>query len=67
MIPATLPVPRATHAKLLVVDAEGTVRHHARAEFLDLVREGDIVVANDAATCPRAFPAFTGPRALPWR
>ena len=61
MIPATLPVPRAADAKLLVVDAEGTVRHHARAEFLDLVREGDIVVANDAATLPASLSGLHWP------
>ena len=58
MINASVPIQRAPDAKLLVVDENGAVTHHARAAFPNLVREGDIVVANDAATLPASLSAF---------
>jgi S-adenosylmethionine:tRNA ribosyltransferase-isomerase len=42
-------------AKLLVIDECGTITHCARADFPTLVREGDVVVANDAATLPASL------------
>jgi S-adenosylmethionine:tRNA ribosyltransferase-isomerase len=55
MIPAGIPVQRTAGARLLVVDASGAVTDHARASFPDLVRMGDVVVANDAATLPASL------------
>ena len=55
MIPASLPIQRPAHAKLLVIDGAGNISHHARSEFAELVRRGDVVVANDAATLPASL------------
>jgi S-adenosylmethionine:tRNA ribosyltransferase-isomerase len=55
MIPAGVPIQHPTDARLLVVHADGAVSHRARAEFPELVRGGDIVVANDAATLPASL------------
>ena len=65
MIPAGVPIQRAADAKLLVVDADGGVSHQARAEFTDLVREGDIVIANDAATLPASLSGVHLPTGAP--
>ena len=40
--------------------------YRARAELPDLVREGDIVIANDAATLPASLSGVHCRRALPW-
>jgi S-adenosylmethionine:tRNA ribosyltransferase-isomerase len=42
-------------AKLLVVDAREGLRHVARHTFADILRAGDLVVANDAATLPASL------------
>jgi S-adenosylmethionine:tRNA ribosyltransferase-isomerase len=55
MIGASVPIQRSPDARLLVVDDYGDVTHHARADFPNLVREGDTVVANDAATLPASL------------
>jgi len=55
MIPADLPVQRPADAKLLVVDAQHQLRDVARLAFVDLLRPGDLVVANDAATLPASL------------
>jgi S-adenosylmethionine:tRNA ribosyltransferase-isomerase len=55
MIAAPLPVQRPSNAKVLIVDAEGNIEHQARSEFADLLRPGDVVVANDAATLPASL------------
>ena len=55
MIAATVPIPRAPDARLLVVDEDGALTHHVRADFPNLVCEHDIVVANDAATLPASL------------
>lgn len=55
MIAAAVPIQRAPGARLLVVDEHGVVSHHARAGFLDFVRRGDAVIANDAATLPASL------------
>jgi S-adenosylmethionine:tRNA ribosyltransferase-isomerase len=52
MIPSTVAVQRPADAKLLVVDACGTITHHRRADFPTLIEAGDLVIANDAATLP---------------
>jgi len=55
MIAAGVPVQRPSNAKLLVVDGLGNIGHRARSEFVNVLRPGDVVIANDAATCRRAF------------
>lgn len=52
---ATVPSQRPPGAKLLVLDPEGGIRHWARAGILHLLRAGDLVVANDAATLPASL------------
>lgn len=42
-------------ARLMVVAADGTVAHRARAELPDLLRPGDLLVVNDAATLPASL------------
>jgi len=55
MIAAPLPIQRPADAKLLVVDGRGRVTHRSRSRFVDLLRCGDLVVANDAATMPASL------------
>jgi S-adenosylmethionine:tRNA ribosyltransferase-isomerase len=52
MTAAHRPIQRPPRAKLLVVDARGNIEHWPRSRFADLLRPGDLVVANDAATLP---------------
>jgi S-adenosylmethionine:tRNA ribosyltransferase-isomerase len=65
MIAADTPVQRPADAKLLVLDADGTILHAPRSALADHLRPGDVVVANDAATLPaslRGAHAPTGAR-----
>jgi S-adenosylmethionine:tRNA ribosyltransferase-isomerase len=55
MIAAHLPIQRPPEAKLLVVDARGEIRHAPRVRFVDCLRRGDLVIANDAATLPASL------------
>ena len=55
MIAASLPIHRHAETQLLVVDRTGTIRHGKRSEFVALLRPGDLVVANDAATLPASL------------
>jgi S-adenosylmethionine:tRNA ribosyltransferase-isomerase len=55
VIAAARPVQRPDDARLLVVDARGRIRHAARSRFVDLLCEGDLVIANDAATLPASL------------
>jgi S-adenosylmethionine:tRNA ribosyltransferase-isomerase len=52
---ATLPVQRPPQARLLAVDARGELRHAPRTALPQLLRPGDLVVANDAATLPASL------------
>ncbi|MBV8552743.1 MAG: S-adenosylmethionine:tRNA ribosyltransferase-isomerase [Acidobacteriaceae bacterium] len=61
MIAASLPVQRPSNAKLLVVDSRGKTANRARSEFVSLLRPGDVVVANDAATLPASLSGRHGP------
>jgi len=40
---------------LLVVDRQGKIQHWLRSKFIDLLRPGDLVIANDAATLPASL------------
>jgi S-adenosylmethionine:tRNA ribosyltransferase-isomerase len=55
MIAADRPVQRPQHARLLVVDAQGCMTHAMRSRFVDFLRSGDLVIANDAATLPASL------------
>jgi S-adenosylmethionine:tRNA ribosyltransferase-isomerase len=52
---ATTPIQRAPDARLMVIDAEGQVRHSLRARLADHLGPGDVLVANDAATLPASL------------
>jgi S-adenosylmethionine:tRNA ribosyltransferase-isomerase len=55
VIAAAEPVQRPGDAKLLVVDARGRMRHALRRDLVDHLHDGDLVVANDAATLPASL------------
>jgi S-adenosylmethionine:tRNA ribosyltransferase-isomerase len=55
MIAADRPVQRPPQAKLLVIDAHGEVTRAPRAAFVEFLRPGDLVIANDAATLPASL------------
>jgi S-adenosylmethionine:tRNA ribosyltransferase-isomerase len=55
MIAASLPVKHPPLAKLLVVRRDGRLEHRARSALARLLRRGDLVVANDAATLPASL------------
>ncbi|MBC7932131.1 MAG: S-adenosylmethionine:tRNA ribosyltransferase-isomerase [Rubrivivax sp.] len=55
MIAADMAVQRPPNAKLLVVDASRRIGHAPRADFVKLLRRGDLVIANDAATLPASL------------
>ncbi|HLX27387.1 MAG TPA: S-adenosylmethionine:tRNA ribosyltransferase-isomerase [Casimicrobiaceae bacterium] len=52
MIIARDPVQRPIDAKLLAIDARGRITHWPRRALPKLLRRGDLVIANDAATLP---------------
>jgi S-adenosylmethionine:tRNA ribosyltransferase-isomerase len=47
--------PDRQSAKLLAVNADGSMQHLPRTELASLLRAGDLVVANDAATLPASL------------
>ena len=55
MIAANQPVQRPSNAKVLMADRKGNIEHHVRSELPNLLRPGDVVVANDAATLPASL------------
>jgi S-adenosylmethionine:tRNA ribosyltransferase-isomerase len=55
MIAADRPVQRPPQAKLLVSNARGEIVHAPRATFVEFLRPGDLVIANDAATLPASL------------
>jgi S-adenosylmethionine:tRNA ribosyltransferase-isomerase len=55
MIAAHRPIHRPPQAKLLVINSRGEITHAPRAAFVDFLRPGDLVVANDAATLPASL------------
>jgi S-adenosylmethionine:tRNA ribosyltransferase-isomerase len=52
---ADRPVQRPAQAKLLIVDAAGHVRHVPRDAVTSVLRPGDVLIANDAATLPASL------------
>lgn len=61
MIAADRPVQRPPDARLLVIDAGGRITQAPRSKFVDFLRPGDLVVANDAATLPASLHGRHGP------
>ena len=55
MIAADRAVQRPRGARLLVVDANGRITAAKRTQWLDFLRRGDLVIANDAATLPASL------------
>ncbi len=55
MIPADHPAQRPSTARLLHIDEHGAIRHAPRAQLVKLLRPGDLVIANDAATLPASL------------
>jgi len=52
---AVRPIQRPPDARLLAIDAHRHIRHVRRNRFVDLLHEGDLVIANDAATLPASL------------
>ncbi len=52
---AGLAIQRPPQAKLMVIDADGDIRHVLRTGFVEQLRSGDLVVANDASTLPASL------------
>ncbi len=47
--------PRSGAARLLVVAGDGAIAHRSSRDLVHVVRPGDVVVANDAATLPASL------------
>ena len=65
MIPASVATQRPPDARLLVIDKWGAITHRVRVDFPALVDEGDVVVANNAATLPASLAGVHVPTASP--
>ncbi len=61
MIAADRPIRHAPAAGLVVVDARGEITHTRRAAFVEFLRPGDLVIANDAATLPASLQGIHEP------
>lgn len=55
MLAATTPSQRPATARLLHVSADGAMQVLPRHRWIDVLRAGDLVVANDAATLPASL------------
>jgi S-adenosylmethionine:tRNA ribosyltransferase-isomerase len=55
MVAADRAVQRPRDARLLMLDAQGRLRHLPRHDLPRLLRVGDLLVANDAATLPASL------------
>lgn len=55
MIAADRAVQRPVDGKLLMVDPSGRFSHASRQRFLEALRPGDLLIANDAATLPASL------------
>ncbi len=59
------PIQRSRRAKLLAVDENGGMQHWPRSKFIELLRGGDLVIANDAATLPASLSGTHLPSGCP--
>ena len=57
MTPASAPRPRGAHRLLVLSRDSGQVADHQLAQLPSLLRPGDLLVVNDAATLPASLPA----------
>jgi S-adenosylmethionine:tRNA ribosyltransferase-isomerase len=55
MTAATVPRHGPRDRRMLVIDEGGLIRHHLARDFPALLRRGDLVIANDAATIPASL------------
>jgi S-adenosylmethionine:tRNA ribosyltransferase-isomerase len=55
MMAATEPTRRSTDAKLMVIGRDGSLQHRRRSALTSLLRPGDLMIANDAATLPASL------------
>jgi len=55
MRPASTPTQRPPDARLLVVNADGSLLHAARRRLAEFLCPGDLLIANDAATIPASL------------
>jgi S-adenosylmethionine:tRNA ribosyltransferase-isomerase len=55
VIAASEPVQRPADAKLLLIRGGTSIEHWPRSALVDLLRPGDLVIANDAATLPASL------------
>ena len=58
MIPESRAIQRPPKARLLAIDALGRLCQIRRADFPTLLWDGDLVIANDAATLPASLPGI---------
>jgi S-adenosylmethionine:tRNA ribosyltransferase-isomerase len=65
MIAADRPIQRPPSAKVLVINTRGDITHAPRATFVEFLRPGDLVIANDAATLPASLPGMHVPSGRP--
>jgi len=65
MLAAREPHQRPKSAKLLAIDSEGRITHHRRSALVGLLRPGDLVIANDAATIPASLAGIHLPTRAP--
>lgn len=65
MIPAAEPIQRPRDGRLLVVDRCGALFHAPRSSWVEFLRPGDLVVANDAATIPASLHGVHAPSGAP--
>lgn len=59
MTPATWPRPQPLSERLLYIDPAGTYEDRRLVELPDLLRPGDLLVVNDAATLPASLHGHT--------
>ena len=55
MIPESRAIQRPPEARLLAVNTAGQIHQILRSDFVTLLRGGDLVIANDAATLPASL------------
>jgi S-adenosylmethionine:tRNA ribosyltransferase-isomerase len=58
MIAAPTPIQRRATARLLRMDAQGTLVHSHRYDLASFIHKKDVVIANDAATLPASLRAI---------
>jgi S-adenosylmethionine:tRNA ribosyltransferase-isomerase len=64
ILPAHAPTARRA-AKLLAVSADGEIRSRPRDDLVKLLRAGDLLIANDAATIPASLTGVHQPTGQP--